>query len=540
MAIDLGNSPPSGSANPTLSESMQIKTVLQLNNVENIALSSWTGSSNLQLSSSQIIDFSEVSSPWNSTYTTVKANSAAWGAGVTYQSATAPDPAAHPSWLNTNNGALYQWHGIPPAGTWVNVSHEQASIGIDPSLLTGIVAGYRIGDTTRTGTSINTWTDITGNGHDASFTGTKSTVKSSSTGEYAIGGAIYSVPSAIPADFADMTIICVFGSGREQSYNTVGINQTFALTNPLGGASGGGGVLFTSGTAQFYNATRQAGCLRNPKGISAVTLRFGTTECSIRSNGITDTVAANGPSTNNEFGHIWGWGGGSFLWGNEMVELYFFDRKLTDLEVAGIEFKLGITPPTTALHVIGDSFVAGTGATTAENAYARLLEQSTGLSLVAHGGAGSRLLVAFNQAHLLKTIQSSIDAGLNPTVVFDIGKNDIAAGVTSATLQTTYESYCNDITAAGAPLVCVTIPPRGLGFTAPADVNFYETQRLLFNTWLRAQTSMYDALADVAANSNIGDFADVTGSYYDGDQIHLSDTGHALWATIVKGAIDTL
>lgn len=49
------------------------------------------------------------------------------GGGEPYQSATAPDPTEHPLWLNTINGALYQWYGTPPDGVWVNVSHEQAA-----------------------------------------------------------------------------------------------------------------------------------------------------------------------------------------------------------------------------------------------------------------------------------------------------------------------------------------------------------------------------------------------------------------------------
>lgn len=45
--------------------------------------------------------------------------------GEAFQSATAPDPAIHSSWLNTVNGAHYLWYGTPPDGVWVNVSHEQ-------------------------------------------------------------------------------------------------------------------------------------------------------------------------------------------------------------------------------------------------------------------------------------------------------------------------------------------------------------------------------------------------------------------------------
>lgn len=457
--------------------------------------------------------------------------------GEPYQSATAPDPAEHPSWFNTGNGVHYLWHGTPPDGVWVNVSHEEDAMGLDPADISGLVAGFRVGDTVRTGAAVNTWTDITGNGHDASFTSTKATVTSTDTGEYAIGGAIYACASPIPANFADMTILCVFGAGRAPTYNACGMNQTLALTNPVVNGVGGG-IIFTSGTAQFYNAVRQGGCLRNPNGINAVTLRWGASACSCRSNGITDEVAANGSSTLNEFEHIWNWEAANLPWGGEMVELYFFDRALTDSEIDAIEFRLGIETPTSALHVIGDSFVGGTGASTAATAYCRLLEAETGLSLVAHGGPSTKL-ATFIKAHLLKTIESSVNAGLNPIVVFDIGKNDVAAGTTAAALQVTYEDYCTGIKAAGAQLVCVSLPPRGGGFVG-TDAATYETERLAFNTWLRGETTMWDALADVALNANLGDVADLTGSYYDPDLIHLTDLGYVEWKDVILAAINTL
>jgi hypothetical protein len=45
--------------------------------------------------------------------------------GEAYQSATAPDPAEHPLWYDLTDGSLNQWHGTPPEGVWVNVSHEE-------------------------------------------------------------------------------------------------------------------------------------------------------------------------------------------------------------------------------------------------------------------------------------------------------------------------------------------------------------------------------------------------------------------------------
>lgn len=55
MAIDLGDNPVGQP--PSESEALQIKSVLELDNVENVALSTWEGSENLSLSASQVVDF---------------------------------------------------------------------------------------------------------------------------------------------------------------------------------------------------------------------------------------------------------------------------------------------------------------------------------------------------------------------------------------------------------------------------------------------------------------------------------------------------
>ena len=53
MPIDLGNNPIG--TPPTPEEKQQIRNSIDLGNVENIALSSWTGNSVLTLSASQVI-----------------------------------------------------------------------------------------------------------------------------------------------------------------------------------------------------------------------------------------------------------------------------------------------------------------------------------------------------------------------------------------------------------------------------------------------------------------------------------------------------
>jgi len=98
MSIDLGNAPVG--TPPTQDEIEQIQSVLLLGEVEDIALSTWTGSPNISsvgpitITSSQVSDFefsvnalipetnvSLLSSNWQTTYTTVRANSATWGGG---------------------------------------------------------------------------------------------------------------------------------------------------------------------------------------------------------------------------------------------------------------------------------------------------------------------------------------------------------------------------------------------------------------------------------------------------------------------------
>jgi lysophospholipase L1-like esterase len=268
--------------------------------------------------------------------------------------------------------------------------------------------------------------------------------------------------------------------------------------------------------------------------MNAVAMVYGATSTKLRANGIEHVGAANGTTiTVDEFAHIWGYAGaGSFQWGQEMVALYFYDRDLTSAELLTIEEWHSVETPTTALIIVGDSFVGGTGATTAQEAYARILEAETGKSLVAIGGAGLRLS-ALNLTDLTDAVTASVSAGLNPIVVLDIGKNDLAANTSAATLETLYESYCDAITGTGAKLVCVTMPPRADGFSGGSDSTSYETQRLLFNAWLLSQTSMFDEVADTAANANLGQTADLSGPYYDGDNIHLSDLGHAEWASVI-------
>ena len=220
--------------------------------------------------------------------------------------------------------------------------------------------------------------------------------------------------------------------------------------------------------------------------------------------------------------------------------MYIYNRALSDSEVALIENFYKTTRPSSALHIIGDSFVTGVGASTGSNAYCRLIESSTGLSACVHGASGA-ILTTFSASTLATSISSSVNAGLNTKVVLDLGKNNLAANTSSATLQTQFTTFVNSITSAGADLIVLSVPPRTSGFSGGATSASYETERLSFNSWLRTQEgTLFERLADVGATSGLGDVSDVSGPNYSGDGIHLSDSGHLLYSQVIKTEIDSL
>lgn len=110
-----------------------------------------------------------------------------------------------------------------------------------------------------------------------------------------------------------------------------------------------------------------------------------------------------------------------------------------------------------------------------------------------------------------------------------------------ATPAETYALMQSIATAARAAgyqkIVVLTCLPRVTG----GNGNF-ESDRQAFNTLLRAgYASFADALADVAADSRIGDAGDNADlTYYQADQVHLNDTGRAIISAAVKAALDLL
>jgi hypothetical protein len=123
----------------------------------------------------------------------------------------------------------------------------------------------------------------------------------------------------------------------------------------------------------------------------------------------------------------------------------------------------------------------------------------------------------------------------NVLVVWE-GTNDIVVnGANATTAYNNLVSYCQARQAEGWKVVIVTILPREQNST-------HNTARATVNTNIRTNWATFaNALADVAANTTIGDDGDETNATnYDADQTHLNATGAAIAAGIIAPAVQSL
>lgn len=125
----------------------------------------------------------------------------------------------------------------------------------------------------------------------------------------------------------------------------------------------------------------------------------------------------------------------------------------------------------------------------------------------------------------------------NNVVVAWEGTNDLKLGATATTAYNNLVAYCQARQAAGFKVVILTILPRSDSGT-PADFN---TSRATVNTNIKNNyASFADVVADVAANTDIGEDGDSDNTTYYSDKVHLTTAGYNIVAGIVATAIQTL
>lgn len=117
------------------------------------------------------------------------------------------------------------------------------------------------------------------------------------------------------------------------------------------------------------------------------------------------------------------------------------------------------------------------------------------------------------------------------------GTNDLVAGTSPATVYNNLKTYWAARRSAGWKVVAFTALPR----SAPGVPAGFEADRQTLNTSIRSDSSLYDAIVDLAADSRIGDSGDeLNTTYYDGDKTHLNQAGYAIVASLAQAALAPL
>lgn len=200
------------------------------------------------------------------------------------------------------------------------------------------------------------------------------------------------------------------------------------------------------------------------------------------------------------------------------------------------------TPIGALINIVweGDSMSGGIPTTTAHHTVAGLTDTVV-LHLSAWPGETAEQMIA--QAATQVDPYFNPDAARN-IAVFWAGGNDIdeatpgQTDVEAAVAHDRIETWCSARQAAGFEVVVATILPR----SNPATGAPFSARRAALNTLIRDNWETYaDALCDLAANATIGDDGDEENTtYYSTDDVHLTEAGRALVASIFRDTLETI
>jgi lysophospholipase L1-like esterase len=245
-------------------------------------------------------------------------------------------------------------------------------------------------------------------------------------------------------------------------------------------------------------------------------------------------------------GMSWGASGANpaapaIYYGGYLGELMITDHKVsTALRVAmheRISASWGTPHPYQAVCE-GDSITAGLGVTTP---YPAQMAASLGSGwVVVNNGVSSDTI-----ENMLANAPTDIDPKYNAyaykkniCVIF-AGTNDLFFGETVDDTYGWLVSFCTGRRAVGYKVVVATTLPRQSVSVPQAT---WDARRADYNTRIRTNwASFADAIADVAADSRIGDDGDNNDTtYYQVDAVHPNDTGAGIIAGIIKTAVLSL
>lgn len=403
---------------------------------------------------------------------------------------------------------------------------------------TGCLAAYHFNSTTLASGKITQWTDLSGNGRHltqatdslrATWTDNGAEPTTATNGYYVATGGI-------PIDYQDFTIIWV---GRQHSAVASHVGYLFRVSNTEPGYYNDGLSSFLSGSL----TARAPSALFAPNGgLSSLALCSGSTAGTGLSVIVNGQVTKQGPFTagTGTIANLFATHAGGSAWLIPSVAVLIYDRKMGEAEVKEVTGYFGASnaPGGDVIFSVGSSSVLGTGATTFNTTWLGKVANETGAYRSTVGVSGALFDVTESSWPAASMLTAP---GRRNIHLVSPATNDLSNSATAdAGLQTDITTFCGKIRTAdpSALIILNTIQPRNATFSGGQDAAGFETDRTTVNTWIRANwQSMADGLADIAADSTIGDAADADNTTYYGDKIHWTDAGHAVAARINLAAI---
>lgn len=198
------------------------------------------------------------------------------------------------------------------------------------------------------------------------------------------------------------------------------------------------------------------------------------------------------------------------------------------------DFVIGTTSSTTTrpnIVFVGDSLTTGALGTNPYNYYITLPTYN-GQTFNSYniGVSGYRVYQMIDNAPALNGLYSRY-TDLNIVVLWG-GINDLKGGASAATVYSYLKEFAEHERRLGFKVIVATVI-SGVGI----DVQRNELNALIRQNW----PSFADGLADIAADPNLGvDGGYANSTYYQSDQVHLTDSGYSLVGSLVQPAIEKL
>lgn len=179
--------------------------------------------------------------------------------------------------------------------------------------------------------------------------------------------------------------------------------------------------------------------------------------------------------------------------------------------------------PLLGLVVDGDSIPAGIGTNTG---YPGLFTHNTGVPVINMAASGKLLSAMYTD--YATQVAPRFSSTYNTLLITGVS-NDIAAGSSAASIETTIQNYCAAARATGYLVYVVTCISRNDG---PLWASTYETVRQTYNTWVRANwASFSDGIIDFDSITQLSNPNDTT---YFQDLVHPTNLGASLMASYLQ------